>query len=154
MKRITIILGVLCMMGLFSCQHNQADKALLSREFTSSGWERFDFVSNELEIKKPTTYDLTMEASFEETYPFDYISVVFTVFDNDDEPMRAKSYKFSVKDKGGTWKSDLKDGLYTFTFPINSEMSFNEPGTYILQLENRMPTTPLSGIHHIALISK
>jgi len=153
MKRIALFIGLLCLAGMFGCHSDQGSKALLSRDFLATGWERFDFISDEVEIKKPTTYNLTMEVSFEETYPFDYFSVVFTVFDTDEHPMRSKGYKFSVKDKENSWKSELKDGYYTFIFPINSEMSFNEPGKYVLQLENRMPTTPLTGVHHVALMT-
>ena len=38
--------------------------------------------------------------------------------------------------------------------PINQEMSLNEPGKYLLQLENRMPITPLAGIRHVSIVSK
>jgi len=154
MKKFAFIIGVICLAGMISCNSNQGNTVILSRDFPSSEWERFDFVKETLTIKKATTYDLTMEVSFDDTYPFDYFSVVFTVFDTYDQPIRAKNYKYSVKDKEGVWKSDLENGLYTFKFPINSEMSFNEPGDYILQLENRMPNTPLTGVHHVAIVAK
>lgn len=151
MKRFSFFIGALVLMMMASCQNGSKDKVLLTRDFHPSGWERFDFITDELDVKQPTTYDITMKASFDDSYTADYFSVVFTVFDSEDQPLRAKNYKFSLKEKDGTWKSDLKDGLYTFTFPINSEMSFNEPGRYILQLENHMPITPLIGIRHISL---
>lgn len=152
MKRFAIFFGLVCLLGMSSCHSGKSNSALLSKDFASSGWERFEFINNELEIKKPTTYDLTMKVSFDETYPFDYLSVVFSVFDTEEHPLRSKSYKFKLKDDQGSWKSDLNQGLYTFTLPINSEMSFNEPGLYVLQLENRMPITPLVGIHHISIV--
>ena len=156
MKRFAFIigLGLLCFFGLGSCHSKKSDSVLLSKEFNSSEWERFEFITNELEIKKPTTYDLSMKVTFDDAYPFDYLSVVFSVFDTEDNPLRSKSYKFNLKDGNGTWKSDNNQGLYTFNLPINSEMSFQEPGTYVLQLENRMPTTPLNGIHDISIVSK
>ena len=79
--------------------------------------------------------------------------VVFTVFDNYDHPLRTKGYKFNLKEKDGSWKSSLTDGSYHFSFPINSELSINEPGKYTFQLENRMPITPLSGINSVEIVN-
>lgn len=154
MKRIKILLGLFFLMGLGACTTQKTDTALLTRDFLPKGWERFDFITKELVIKKPTSLNLNMIVSFDPSYTFDYLSVVFTVFDTEDQPLRSKSYKFNVKDKDGTWKSELIDGRYTFTLPINSEMQFNDPGEYKLQLENRMPITPLVGIRHISIVSK
>lgn len=153
MKRTAFIIGLFCLLGIVSCHSDKKDSPLMTRDFLPSGWERFDFIKNELEIGKPTTFNLIMEATFDNSYPFDYISVVFSVFDEEENPLRSKSYKFSLKDNDGQWQSESKDGLYKFTFPINSEMSFNDPGKYILQLENRMPITPLVGIRHISMVA-
>ena len=154
MKRGFLVLGAVCLISLFSCNSNKKGEVLLSRSFPTSSWERFDFIKNDVEIKKPVTYDLVMAASFDPSYISDVISVVFTVFDADERPFRTKSYKFRVKDGYGNWNSELADGYYHFTFPINSELTVNEPGTYRFQLENRMPITPLTGIHEIAIINK
>lgn len=153
MKRISVVIGLFCLIGLNACHSRKVDPTLLSRDFLSTGWERFDYITKNVEIQQPTTYNLTMKASFDASYPFDYFSVAFTVFDTEDHPLRSKNYKFSLKDYEGVWKSELIDDLYTFTFPINSEMSLNEPGEYIFQLENRMPITPLVGIRHISIDS-
>jgi len=153
MKRLAFILGLICLLGMSSCHSKKSNTALLSKDFAFTGWERFEFIENNLEVKAPTTYDLTMEVTFDDTYPFDYLSVVFSVFDTEGQPIRSKSYKFNLKDGNGAWKSDASEGLYKFTLPINSEMSFNDPGLYVLQLENRMPITPLVGIHHISIKS-
>lgn len=154
MKRGLLVLSVVCLISLFSCDSNKKGDKLLSRSFPTSSWERFDFIKNDIEIKKPVTYDLAMTATFEPTYSQDVISVIFTVFDADERPFRTKGYKFRVKDGYGNWNSELKNGCYHFTFPINSELTINEPGTYRFQLENRMPITPLTGIREIAIINK
>ena len=142
------------MICLFSCDSNKKGEALLSRSFPTSSWERFDFIKNDVEIKKPVTYNLVMDASFDPSYSSDVISVVFTVFDADGRPFRTKSYKFRVKDGYGNWNSELVDGYYHFSFPINNELTINEPGTYRFQLESRMPITPLTGIREIAILNK
>ena len=154
MKKGFLVLTAVCLIGLFSCSSGKKGDVLLTRSFPTSSWERFDFIKNDIEIKKPVTYNLVMAASFEPTYSSYVISVVFTVFDADERPFRTKSYKFRLKDGFGNWNSELVDGYYRFTFPINSELTINEPGTYRFQLENRMPITPLTGIHDIAILNK
>lgn len=154
MKRGFLFLIAVCLIGLFSCDSDKKGDILLSRSFPTSSWERFDFIKDDIEIKKPVTYNLVMTASFEPSYSYDVISVIFTVFDADDRPFRTKSYKFRVKDGYGNWNSELVDGSYNFTFPINTELTINEPGTYRFQLENYMPITPLVGIRDIAILNK
>lgn len=154
MKRIAFVIGFLLLVGLSACHSEKKDAALLSRDFLPQGWERFDFITDTIEVKKPTVYDLSMTVSFTPAYTFDYFSMVFSVFDMEDQPVRTKSYNFRLKDKDGVWKSDLINGCYTFNLPINNEMAFSESGKYKLQLENRMPITPLVGVQHISILSK
>ena len=152
MKRILFTIGVFLVLGLGGCQGPKGDKTLVERTFTSTGWERFDFVTNEINVKKPTIYDLSLEATFDPSYAYDYFSVVFTIFDADGNPFRSKNYKFRVKESDGSWKSTLTDGCYHFSFPINNELSINEPGTYKFQLESHLPITPLMGVKEVAII--
>lgn len=154
MKRFLFCLGLLILFGMTSCHSKKEGKALLSRDFPTYSWERFDYISDQITIKQPTTFDLSMVVTFDPSYAYDQLTVVFTVFDTDDTPLRSKNYRFLLKDVNGEWKSELKDGGYTFTLPINSQLSLNEPGSYKFQLENRMPITPLAGIRKIALINQ
>lgn len=153
MKKLVLFLGVLLAIGVSSCNRGNRDNVLLSRTFPTASWERFDFVKNDIEVKKAASYDLVLQASFDTSYTYDHLSVVFTIFDAYGNPFRAKAYQFRVKDKDGQWKSTLVDGCYHFSFPINNEITINEPGMYTFQLENHMPITPLYGIKEIALIS-
>ena len=153
MKRISLlVLGIALAIGFCSCGSGSRDKALLHRDFPTLSWERFDFVKENIEIKKATTYDLVLSVAFDPSYPYDNLSVVFTVFDAYGNPFRTKAYQFRLKEKDGSWKSTLVDGCYHFTFPLNNELTLNEPGTYCFQLENRMPITPLYGIKEISVI--
>lgn len=151
MRRVGLIIGLICLLGLGACREEKHDNALLSRSFTESSWERFDFIYKDIEINKPTTYNLSLTASFDPSYAYDDLTLVFTIFDSNGNPFRAKGYKFKLKDGDGNWKSELVDGEYVFTLPINSELSINEPGTYRFQVENRMPITPLEGVKEIRL---
>lgn len=145
---------VLCLIGLVACHSNRNGNALISRNFPTLSWERFDFLEETLDLKKSVSYDLVLSATFTPEYPFDYFEMAFTVFDDHDHPLRAKNYQFKLKDRDGVWKSELVEGEYRFTFPVNSNLTLNEPGKYKLQIENRMPITPLLGIKEIKLIDK
>ena len=145
---------VLSLIGLVACNFNRNGNVLISRDFPTSSWERFDYLEETLELKKPVTYDLVLSATFTPEYPFDYFEVAFTVFDDHNHPLRGKNYKFNVKDRDGVWKSELVEDEYRFTFPINNALTLNEPGKYLFQIENRMPITPLLGIKEIKLIDK
>jgi len=154
MKRVILLIGILVGMSLSSCQQRQGDQVVVSRDFPTSSWERFDFVENEITITKPVSYDLVLSATLTPDYPFDYLAVVFTVFDEFETPLRTKNYKFFVKDKTGIWKSELTESGYHFVFPLNNALSLNEAGTYTFQIENHMPITPLLGITDIAVIDQ
>ena len=154
MKRFWLILSVFALAGLVSCHQDQQGNVMVSREFPTLSWERFDFVKSTVELEKPVTYNLELEATFDESYPYDYFSMTFAVFDPTGHPLRARDYKFILKDREGLWKSESDEGLYHFRFPINNELSLNEPGSYTFQVENHMPITPLTGIQEIKIINK
>lgn len=154
MKRIFLFLVLSGLLGFSACHSNRDGNVLVSRVFPTSSWERFDFVEKEFEIKKPVSYDLELSVVFGPDYPFNYFAMSFAVFDDESHPLRAKNYQFSLKDRDGIWKSELSEGVYHFTFPINNELTLTEPGKYKFQIENRMPITPLLGIKEIALIEK
>ena len=152
MKRHLFFVLALCFC-LIGCDHQTKDAELLHRSFYNSAWERFDYVRNEIEIKEATSFDLSMKISFTDEYPYDVFSMVFTVFDQDGEPYRSKGYKFKLKDAEGHWNSERVDGCYTFEMPINKALQITDAGKYCLQVENRMPKTPLVGVKELTIIN-
>lgn len=154
MKRVFIVLGLIGLLGLHACHSKKEGNVLISRTFQTYNWERFDFLEQEIEIGKPTTYDLSLDATFNSDYPFDYFAMVFTVFDEENHPLRSRSYQFKLKDRNGTWLSECTNGVYRFRFPINNELTLNESGRYLFQIENRMPITPLAGVVEIVLTNQ
>ena len=166
MRKILFILGIIAMVGMGACKPNRTTKVgqpekakkaegtVLTRSFPTSEWERFDFVEKSITVTNPVSYDLDIKASFDDTYDFKYFEIVFTVFDDEDNPLRTRIHKFNLKDSDGQWKSELVDGCYHFRFPLNNELTLNDPGTYKFQVENHMPITPLAGIKEISIISK
>ncbi len=144
---------LLCLL-FAGCGRQEKTGDVIHREFYQAVWERFDYVSNIVEIESPTTFDLGMRIGFTEDYPYETISLVFTVFTSDNTPYRSKGYKFRVKDSEGRWSSDCVDGCYTFDLPINKAMEINEVGTYRFQMEQTMPITPLVGVKELTLYNK
>lgn len=136
---------------LFGCSRQGKDTQVLHREFYNTMWERFDYVFADVEVKEPTTFDLSLSISFTDDYVGDYFEMVFTVLDANGDRYRAKGYKFNLKDADGQWKSQLTDGRYPFEFPINKELRINEEGTYRFQIEYRMPKTPIVGVKELTL---
>lgn len=154
MKRVLLVFGVLFLLGLSSCHNDQGGNVLVSREFPTSSWERFDYVENTITLSNPVSYNLELEATFDDAYTFNYFEIVFTVFDESGNPLRSKNYKYTVKDRDGLWKSEAVGGVYHFRFPLNNELTLNEPDTYVFQIENHMPITPLTGIREVSIIRK
>ena len=153
MRRLSIFIVSLCLVGLFGCNHKENNKLIIKRDFYQTVWERFDYVQNTINIEKETTFDLSMNISFTNDYPYDDFSMVFTVFDGYDNPYRSKAYKFALKDNEGNWNSELKNGCYTFNLPINQSLQITDPGTYKFQIEYRMPITPIVGVKQLTLVN-
>lgn len=140
---------------LFSgCARQEKSGEVIHREFYQAVWERFDYANNEIEVAHPTTFDLGLRISFTDEYPYETISLVFSVFTSDNTPYRSKGYKFRVKDTEGHWSSDCVGGCYIFDLPINKAMEINEAGTYRFQIEQTMPITPLVGVKELVLYDK
>lgn len=155
MKHIKLLSFVLVILYLCSCNSSQkkAGDEILYRNFPNDIWERFDFVTNSIEIKEETTYNLSMDITFTEVYKYDEFTMVFTVFDSYGNPYRSKTYKFPLKNPDGNWNSELSDGCYTFNLPINNTLTLTDPGKYTFQIEYRMPITPIEGVRKLRLYS-
>lgn len=140
----------LCLLG---CGERTNNKELLQRSFYETIWERFDYVTTDVNISKATTYDLSLRIRFTNDYPYNDISLVFTVFDENGNPYRAKGYKFNLKDEEGHWNVEKVDDCYTFTLPINKKLMISDPGKYQFRLEQKMPITPVVGVKDLVLLN-
>ena len=152
MKKIVLIVG--CLLCLFGCVQKEENKVVLHREFYETLWERFDYVQDSIDVKAETTYDLSLKIAFTDDYSYKDFSMVFTVFSSDGEPYRSKTYKFNLKDDEGNWNVEKVDGCHTFVLPINKSLRISEVGTYLFQIENRMPITPLVGVKELTLLNR
>ena len=152
MKKIVLIVG--CLLCLFGCMQKEENKVVLHREFYETLWERFDYVQDSIDVKAETTYDLSLKIAFTDDYSYKDFSMVFTVFSSDGDPYRSKTYKFNLKDDEGNWNVEKVDGCHTFVLPINKSLRISEVGTYLFQIENRMPITPLVGVKELTLLNE
>lgn len=148
--RILVLSLLLCLLG---CGQQTNKKEVLQRSFYETIWERFDYVTSDVTISKPTTYDLSLRISFTDDYPYNDISLVFTVFDEKGNPYRAKGYKFNLKDEEGHWNVEKVDGCYSFNLPINKKLTISDPGKYQFRMEQKMPITPVVGVKELTLIN-
>ena len=147
-----IVLMACCILCLFCWARQEKNTALLHRDFYETIWERFDYVKDNIEVKAETSYDLSLKIAFTDAYPYNDISMVFTVFDSEGNPYRARAYKFNLKDAEGKWNVESVDGCHTYVLPINKDLRIVDAGTYTFQIENRMPITPLVGVKELTLI--
>lgn len=152
MKRITLVLLVLCC-GLLGCGRQEKEHELIKRSFYNTVWERFDYLKKDVTITSPTTFDLSMQISFTDDYPYDYIDLVFVVFTQEGERYRGKEYVTKLKDEDGQWSAELVDGCYTFNVPLNKSLQISDPGTYCFHLEQKMPITPIVGVKELVLLN-
>ncbi|MCR5657826.1 MAG: gliding motility lipoprotein GldH [Bacteroidales bacterium] len=141
-----------CILCFFGCSQQADNTVLLHRDFFKTVWERFDFVKDNIEITAETSYDLSLKIVFTDDYPYNDISMVFTVFTGNGEPYRSKGYKFNLKDEEGKWNVERMNECYTFILPINKDFRIVDAGTYTFQIENRMPITPLVGVKELTLL--
>lgn len=156
---IILIFNVLVMTSCFKKQ----DKVIITRDFQSEQWGRFDFLEADFEVlKAPMTSDVVMDIVVSDVYPNiypyhekddTYFTIVLSV-KAPDGSRRSKDYKFRLKDAGGNFKSEKIDGYYNFELPLINDMSFSEVGIYHFKIENKYPKDPLFGIKSLTVSCK
>ena len=148
---IILIFNVLVMTSCFKKQ----DKVIITRDFQSEQWGRFDFLEADFEVlKAPMTSDVVMDIVVSDVYPNIYpyhgaeneMFVIVLSVNGPDGGSRAREYKFRLKDAEGNFKSEKVDGYYHFELPLINEMSFSEKGEYHFKVENKYTKDPLYGI--------
>lgn len=152
MKRFTLLLLVFCSC-LIGCGSQEKNREVIQRSFYNTVWERFDYVYKDIEITEPTMFNLSMQISFTDDYPYDYIDFVFSVLTSEGERYRGKEYIPKLKDADGKWNAECVDGCYTFNIPINKDLQINDKGTYRFHIEQKMPITPIVGVKELTIIN-
>lgn len=149
---------ILMMTLLVSCS-GKKDNIVIYKEFQDNEWPRFEFLNGTYNNTEIQEYDIVMEVVVTDIYPSPYenhqkygdLSFNMNIKYPNDSGSRSKDYTFKLKDKDGNWKSDKKNGCYTFLLPITNEITFNEIGTYKFKIENKYSKDPLSGIKSLKI---
>lgn len=156
-----VLYSIVLLLSLFlsSCSNKQ-DNIVIYREFGNQEWERFEYLTGNLDVRKTSQkYDVVMEVTVNDSYPNVYenhqsdapLLFNLTIKNPDSNGGRSKDFRFTLKDKDGNWKADKKNGYYIFRLPVMSEMSFSENGIYSFKVENKYPKDPLQGIKSIKI---
>lgn len=156
-----VLYSIVLLLSLFlsSCSNKQ-DNIVIYREFGNQEWERFEYLTGNLDVRKTSQkYDVIMEVAVNDSYPNIYenhqsdapLLFNLTIKNPDSNGGRSKDFRFTLKDKDGNWKADKKNGYYIFRLPVMSEMSFSENGIYSFKVENKYPKDPLQGIKSIKI---
>lgn len=138
---------------LIGCGSQEKNREVMQRNFYNTVWERFDYVYKDIEITEPTMFNLSMQISFTDDYPYDYIDFIFSVLTSEGECYRGKEYIPKLKDADGQWSAECVDGCYTFDIPINKDLQINDKGIYRFHIEQKMPITPIVGVKELVLIN-
>ena len=159
-REMRIFLKVLFLVVVFvSCSKHQ-DFVVINKSFDNEEWERFEYLNGKIEIADAASkYDIVMEVVVSDTYPSYYenhqkdgdLPFNMTIINPDNSGSRSRDYNFKLKDKEGNWKSDKRNGYYTFRLPVISEMTFSDDGVYEVKIENKYHRDPLAGIKSLKI---
>ncbi len=152
---IALILMVVVTM---SCGKKQ-ETLVVSRDFKSEQWGRFDFIEADYAvIKAPMTADVVLDIVVSDVYPNIYPSSedggkfsISLCINAPDGGRRSREYNFRLKDSDGRFKSEKIDGYYHYSLPLINEMNFYEAGNYHFKIENKYSKDPLCGIKSLTI---
>lgn len=155
----SIICSVILLITLLASCSGKKDNIVIHKEFQGNEWPRFEFLNGVYNNTDIQEYDIIMEVAVTDIYPSPYenhqkesdLSFNMHIKYPNNSGSRSKDYTFKLKDKEGNWKSEKKNGCYTFLLPITSEITFDEIGEYKFKIENKYPKDPLSGIKSMTI---
>lgn len=106
-------------------------------DFDSNTWQRIDQdIQFEVEIENASIrYDIDIPIRHATFYPHAYLQIGFNVY----SPSGQKSYttrKIYLKEPDGSWKGRGMVDIWDYTYRMYDEYSFNEEGTYMIEIQN------------------
>ncbi len=122
--------------------------------FDQLKWNRFESIFFETDIKDITsTYSFTVELRHHTVYPFPNLAFTIAVYSPSGE-RRIKDLDVPLRNPDNTFKALGNGDMWDIDIPVFEKFSFNEPGHYKIELENRMPKFDTPGIIDIGLLIK
>ncbi|MDQ7949795.1 MAG: gliding motility lipoprotein GldH [Pedobacter sp.] len=60
-------------------------------------------------------------------------------------------YQFKLANANGEWRGHGSGDIYTYTFPLLTDLHFDRPGKYEIEIEQNMRDNPLVGISDVGV---
>ena len=138
------------MMMLASCSKQKVFEKYIDIE--NYKWKRTNVIKFDVPIEDVTTnYDVTLAIRHTSYYPYANIRVnVTTTYPAGD--MRTKDHNVFLRNTDGTFKGEGAGDLWDITYPVMTDVTFPEKGTYVFEVQNVMPIIELSDIMDVGLI--
>lgn len=122
------------------------------RKMEHVAWKKHQDMAFEFEVEDVSaSYDIYLAIRHASLYPFDNL-LVSTVLTTPGGETRYTNYDFAIKDKEGNFLGDGLGDLWDINLPLRKGFTFSEPGTCLIELENRMLKSITPGIVEIGLI--
>ncbi len=117
-------------------------------------WKRANLIKFEVPITDTTTnYDVTLNVRHTSYYAFANILLnVTTTYPAGD--MRTKDYNIVLRNDDGTFKGEGAGDIWDLAYPVMTDVTFAQKGTYTFEVQNVMPAIEISDIMDVGLIVK
>ncbi len=149
MKTITFKIIVLLLIAA-SCRPGRIHEE--HRKMEHVAWKKHQDMTFEFEVEDVSaSYDIYLAIRHVTIYPFDNL-LVSTVLTTPGGEKRYTDYDFAIKDKDGNFLGEGLGDLWDINLPLRKRFTFSEPGTCLIELENRMLKSITPGIVEIGLI--
>jgi gliding motility-associated lipoprotein GldH len=145
----TILLLVIISALLTSCSKNKVFEKFTKLD--NYKWKRDNLITFNVDIKDVSTnYDVTLALRHTTYYAFANIKVNVTLTFPSGE-MRTRDYNIFIRNPDGSFKGDGAGDLWDITYPVFTDITFPETGTYKFEVQNVMPIMELPDIMDVGL---
>ncbi|MHC1706656.1 MAG: gliding motility lipoprotein GldH [Bacteroidales bacterium] len=150
MKSRILVVLILLPFVFISCSRNKVFEE--RHVFKQMNWNRFESIFFELEIKDiESEYSIMVKLRHHTVYPFTDLAFTMAIYSPSGE-RRLKDINAKVRDENNSFLGSGAGDLWDLDIPVFDNFSFNEPGPYKIELENRMSKFDTPGIIDIGLM--
>ncbi|MEI6122302.1 MAG: gliding motility lipoprotein GldH [Bacteroidota bacterium] len=149
MKKCTYVFAVMLIL-LTSCSKRKVFQKYTDIE--NYKWKRENVIKFEVPIKDvATNYDVVLALRHTSYYAFANILVnVSTTYPAGD--LRTKDYNVMLRNTDGKFIGAGAGDLWDITYPVLTDVTFPQAGTYTFEIQNVMPVIELPDIMQVGLI--
>jgi len=149
MKKTILLLAILSTL-LTACSKNKVFEKYTKIE--NYKWKRDNLITFDVDIKDiKTNYDVTLALRHTTYYAFANIKVDVAITFPSGE-VRTKYYNIFVRNNDGSFLGDGAGDLWDVTYPVFTDITFPDAGTYKFEVQNVMPIIELPDIMDVGLI--